>query len=798
MARPDYDLNTARDGDMVSSNGTAYTINILWTGATDTTDMAFGPSGVEISYETPDDKTKNSYILTSKCTIPFLVQNDTDKAFILSLATTYQEREVWITVRKTTGADVLLWCGYVILDLKDEQDVSYPYEVSLTAIDGLSALKEMPFVRETNLDTGAVPTFPYVTADTYYNAGFSNIIAGSTSVKWLSELITKTGMVLADDGDGATFLENYTINTAVNVYNEGHPAPGRYKDPLRYSQINAQILYSLSDENYVTVPNCYTVLEYICKSFGMRCVYWHHSYHFIQINEYNTDAYSQDPPIDLPTRIYYYNGAHKEYRSHIGATNSTPYDLVLENETNPGAGLQKLAGTIYSGLPAIKTVNSTYYSDEGTNVYRGMPLFTSTWDTTGNQIVYNRLTVDGASNTAWGTLVDAADANGIKFECYLSYKNTTTTTLFFRTLFILVAKPSSQTATVGTDTKVCIRDAGSGEYVWTSWTSGTQPRTGTTALHEYARNDVYIPPSPTVDQNVGILAYETASDGFSNSDGCFPIDAAFTGSWDFAPITITCYDSNAGNPLKGFYGQFGGLNYGSTLSHGQIFNWTAGGQLYDGTALNQQNQKYKDIDYYQYDYDNAFSNSGSMPYMGTLQLQSNTNNIAILFEVDVVNKNSYVLDAGDYFWGDGQTIKVSSDGTNYVYASADGKWTQPTYVWNGVTFTFDYTVGAYDKKLVELVMLDIVYNQSIPLKQFNGTTALSETDRFISGTSLLKYMNPIAKLTDTDNTKYQLMRGTFNMMLDQWDVTMNQINYEVPSDTINVTQQQVAADLTPS
>ena len=117
MARPDYDLNSARDGEIVSSNGTEYTINILWTGATDTTDMVLGPSGVQISYETPEDKTKNSYISSSKCTIPFLVQDDADKAFILLLATDYQERDVWITIRKTSETSTMLWAGYVLLDL---------------------------------------------------------------------------------------------------------------------------------------------------------------------------------------------------------------------------------------------------------------------------------------------------------------------------------------------------------------------------------------------------------------------------------------------------------------------------------------------------------------------------------------------------------------------------------------------------------------------------------------------------------------------------------------------------------
>ena len=189
MARPDYELQSIRDGVIISSNGTEYTINILWNNTGGGTDMVFGSSGVQISYETPEDKTKNSYILSSKCTIPFLVQNATDKAFILSLATSYQEKDVWITVREDSN---LLWCGYVLLDLNDEEDVSYPYEVTLTAVDGLAALKDKPFIRETNTETGAVPTFPYIRTDTFYNAGFSNIIGGSTTIKWLPELLLNT------------------------------------------------------------------------------------------------------------------------------------------------------------------------------------------------------------------------------------------------------------------------------------------------------------------------------------------------------------------------------------------------------------------------------------------------------------------------------------------------------------------------------------------------------------------------------------------------------------------------------
>ena len=96
---------------------------------------------------------------------------------------------------------------------------------------------------------------------------------------------------------------------------------------------------------------------------------------------------------------------------------------------------------------------------------------------------------------------------------------------------------------------------------------------------------------------------------------------------------------------------------------------------------------------------------------------------------------------------------------------------------------------------MQLVLENIIYNQSIALKQLNGTTALAETNKFYTGTSILKYMNPIGKLTDLDNNEYQLMRGTFNLLLDEWNVTMNQIFYEVPSETVNIGTQSVNAEL---
>ena len=811
MARADYDLDSARDGQMVSSNGTEYTVNILWTAAENTTDMVFGSSGVQISYETSEDKTKNSYILSSKCTIPFLVQNATDKAFILSLATTYQERDIWITIReKFDPGATLFWCGYLLLDLKDEQDVDYPYEVTLTAVDGLAGLKETPFVRAENVDDASVPTFPYVVSDTYYSAGFCNIIGSATTINWLQELMEKTGMVLADDavgGGGATYLTDYTFQTAVNVYNEGHPTPAADVDPLRLSQLNMQSLYSIDDNGFVTVPNCYQVLEYICKNFGMRCVYWKHTFHFIEIEQYNTDsaaASTASVPINIPSRHYYHTGLLYNNYNYIGSTNLTPYDLTLENVSSPGEGLQKLGGTIYSGLPAIKTTEAIYFGRPNANVYRGFPLLPYTWDTSGNPIDYTLFSggsftsPDPASGqVACGTIQDAADGDGIKFNTYLSFKNTTTTDLIMRVMFVLVAKPSSQTDIVGTDTHVLKRNAG--QYAWAYWTSGSLPFTDSNAIDKYAASNVTFNPSPTIDQTVGVLAYDTATDPWCvPHNGLFPTHSHFTGSWDFTIFCWTQYDSNAVNKIAGVPA------YGGIPTHGQINAFVNGyATNYAGAYLSAPHPltsigRYQDLDDYKYAYDNTLeSGLSATAFKGTLESLGGPvvpeGNVHI--DVDVDNKNSFIYDSGNYFWGDGSTMKVSEDATTYV-AAGDGKWTKPTYAWNAGTSQFDYTVGSYNIKLVELNLKNILYNQSISLKQFNGTTALSETGKHYPGTTLMKYMNPIGKIIDLDSNQYQMMRGTFNLLLDEWNATMNQVFYEVPSETTRVGEQPIEGNLT--
>ena len=60
-------------------------------------------------------------------------------------------------------------------------------------------------------------------------------------------------------------------------------------------------------------------------------------------------------------------------------------------------------------------------------------------------------------------------------------------------------------------------------------------------------------------------------------------------------------------------------------------------------------------------------------------------------------------------------------------------------------------------KYLELILVgeEIINNQSKTILTFSGTTALSSIDKYISGSSKLKYMNPCARMEDSDGKKYK-------------------------------------------
>ena len=800
MARASYDLNEYATSTIKSSNGTTYTATIWWgpaeTGAAHV--WTLGPSGAEINYESEKVDDKNSPILTSSLSFPVMVEDATQQAFINNIRTAKTEKDVWITIRVGTSGSYL-WSGYVIMDLETREDVSFPYETTLTAIDGIATLKEIPFLRETSTEPSpATPTYPYVREDTWDNAGFQQIIGNSSS--WLKILLDNVGQLLASDDAAypSGELENYTIQTAFNWWNE-EMTPAAGTDPLALMKLSMRPFYEEDENGYMNVPNCYDVLKDICINFGMRLIYWNNAFHFIQVNEYNTDESGVAPyttPINIPTREYYYTGGTRADKDYLGNTNFSLYKMVFENATNAGAGLQKLTATNYQALPAIKKTTGTYLENAGNNIFAGFPLFLTyntgsitptTWPTDNAYHEFLQHTLNVQGGWKYMSITNAKELQGFVCKVYCDFTNTSDRDIKMETLWTIRAKPAA--SAWGDSDNMTMYKHQAATYAEFRWMSavGDYPLSNN---QQYARENIWIPANTGVNAPVTIEVFNSTTNNTTNTtSNLIPTDNAFEDEWDFQFYTFTGFDNNA--PIAATTGPMNAQGETAKYSHGRITQISSSGGLTgSGASIDL-----KEVPtHYAYDYTDTIDLNLSPQYISQfVPISSGSSTFGTASTETITTQDStdtYVYKIGELKYGDGTgantftTIQVY-DGSGWVFVDPVGKWAQGIYAWNAGTTQYDYSSLTYDQKIINLLSRNILYNQSESILTMSSTSALSETDKFYDSSSKLKFMNPLAKLNDADGKEYILMRGTFKMNMDEWEINMVQINYEVPSTVIS-------------
>jgi len=796
MARAAYGLSEYATSTIESMNGTTYTLTIWTTIATGSpASWTLGEQGAQISYETESQDDKNSPILTSKLTIPIMVENDTMKIALTNFRSSLAEKSIWATIRRGTSGSYI-WCGYVIQDLDQQEDLSYPYVNTLTAIDGISTLKEVPFLRETNSDTGSVPTFPYVRSDTWDNAGYKEII-GTTS-SWIVRLLDNVGQLLAADDTGGE-LENYTIQTSFNWWNEEMGTPAAGTDPLALMKLSMRPFYTEAENGTYTVPNVYEVLKAFCINFNMRVLYWNHRFNFIQIGEYKADEEGASPyttPINIPTREYYYNGGAKSDLNYIGDKNYGIYKLAYENSSNPGAGLQKLAGSQYQALPAIKRTKCTFNEASGPNLFNGFPLFVThnlvsglptAWDTTGNVIRYTIRPQSGdpGSGIYQSMLVtDAKDLSGFVARIFCNFENTTTSDLVMESVWSMRAKPVDSAWGDG-DNKTLKRIAYS-NYSQLEWGAYQFPLTNNS---QYIYDQITIPTTGGGIASTRVEVFNSSTNPTTNTasyggdnNGAIPIHADMAGEWEFQFFTFTEFDSNATYPMRASTST---VNY----SHGRIVNIADGTALnYDGSATELEHVPTS----YAVDYLDSLDQTLSPPFVsefrgvmaGETELGVNGKRV----EISQDSSDTYEYDFGVVRWGDGTGANTFSSiqvydtaNTQWEYSSITGKWARGLYSWNAGTSQFDYSTLTYNKTFIQILSENVLYQQSKSILTANATSALSETDKYFSGSTRLKFNNPLGKIIDTNGNEYIFMNGEYSIVKDEWTSTYVQQSYATPT-----------------
>lgn len=787
-----YDLRTYGHATCKSFNGSNYTVTI-WqnqiSGAEN--DLVLGPNGVSIDWETDSVQDKYSPILTSKLTANFMVTNNSFRAWLEDARQLYEEKSVWLTLRVGSKTGTLVWAGYVIFDLEAREDTDYPIETTLTAIDGLATLRDIPFVRSTNLFSGVAPEFPYTWSDTYVPNGFKRLIGGSGS--WFTEIFDKTGMVLSQDTTQSGYsFDNYLISTSMNWWNEDmNVGPQQQYCPMSQMRINIGNYYVKDSEGNYTVPTTYTVLERILKNFNLRCFYWDHTFYIVQINEYNTAEAGTLPasPVNIPTRTFYYNGSQQTNREYVGNTNYSLYKQEIEGNANPHEGLQKLSGSVYNALPAIKNTNCIYNEQAGANYFNGFPLFLThndgtlqtptTWPTNSTVYEYTqRSESQGQYNVMRFT--DAANLSGFLVRIYGNFTNTSDTDLKFQTLWTVRAKPADS-AWGDSDNMTAYKHQAS-SYAEVRWMSavGEFPLANN---QQYIRDTVIVPANCS-NQMLEIWNSSTTSTT-NTTDNLFPIDNSFTGDWDFQFYTFTEFKSTAAYPMRAST-ETANYSHGRILYSSALDSGTTGG----GTTPIEREQV---PTYYSVDYTDTINVAGNfeslfVPILNTPDELSVTRS---QIQVTQSGANTYEYQIGLIDHGDGSgantkaTIQVW-DGSSWIYVNPLGKWAIGQYTWSGSAYT--WASLTYDKKLQNLLGEEIMNNQSSAIATFNGTTVLSVNDKFFTGTSVPKFVNPLAKLEDVDGTKFMPMRMTINFLKDEVSGEWVEITRQVPGTVTDGTQ----------
>lgn len=432
-------------------------------------EIILGAGGPIISYDT-DSENRDNTILASTLSIPFIVEDSSQETFIDNLRDLYEEQDIYVHLYQSTSANENpLWSGFLLMDLATKEDAIYPFEVKLTATDGISLLKDRDFVSD-----GA--TKPYGSSDVFWGpANFTY---------WIARILEKVGAGSTDNGA----YSNAEFSTSVNWYNQEHNGDGQADDPLRLTQGKVSWTHSVDDNGDYSVMNCYDVLKEIMKVWHCRITYWNHSFFIVQIPEYNTvETGTNLNPVNVNTRIYTITGAASSNQAYLGNKYLTRYFLLFAQNTQ--GGIQKLVGTKYQFYPRLKSTTAGYITGGGTNYYNGFP-------------AYNGTTL--ISPQLQQTIIDAASATNIFLAIPLNISQTGIGDISVRMFFQVKATDGTTTRWLKFQNNT---------YSW----DATQPATSPTFYGPKWRGTIS-------GSNPQVVL------GFSET---LPSDPLFTGAWDF-------------------------------------------------------------------------------------------------------------------------------------------------------------------------------------------------------------------------------------------------------------------------
>ena len=721
-------LNKAFYGSYQSYNLTDYYFEI-WIEDFDSThggstfELKVGEGGPVINYDT-DSEDRYNPILSSTLKMPLIITNAWYETNLLDkLYEVWQERQVYIHLYQATSSTYAstppLWSGFVLMDLSFREDVGYPFDIEITATDGLSLLKDEDWTNVDDWLAGSPATLPYGSGDVNYGP--------ATFDYWIRNLLRRTYM--ATTAEGAS--ESWEYSSSVNWYNQGHPAIAVNTDPLKNTTGKMSWTWSFDSSGVYSVINCYDALKEVLKSWGCRLVYWNHCFYIIQIDGYTTaESGNLAAPVNIMTRRYTYAAADVGGFNYMGELQLARYELEINSNLTDGIpeGIVALKGTKYTHYPRIQEVNATLVYGGDTNYFGGFPEYVpASFTSTAGQ---------SSSPVAQGSMIDLATATEFRVQCDLDFihYNTTYDYLYGNIRWTIRA----------------YNDAGSEK--WLKYTSSTYSWVNTepNTVDKKQTNNFQIPTR---------YQWYTTPDMINST---IPTDAAFTGVWHFEIKIRDAWASGSYN-TTGFFARpspYSASNptWSNPWNHSKV-KWrntpntgvTAGGGYTVSTNAAGAT---------------VYTGTLGNPFSGNIEILNSTGGqgaSAIVLTNTVATTDSARYDFEELMWGDcqettdGGNLMVTDDGgTTYVKSAFSGQWGQNTI--SGTT------------KFSQLLVQEFFSGQTENIQIFNGRLALSVNGKTTtySGTEYLNYINPIGRLKHGTDY-YVFRRGAFHTAMDEWD-----------------------------
>ncbi len=746
-------------------------------------ELQIGKGGPQIKYKADEDDRYNT-ILASTITIPLVADDSLGGLDLITwreeLRTTTAEKKTYIHIYKRAFGQVItgiapIWSGFVLMDLSQDEDVSTPYEIQISATDGLSLLKEVDFVED-----GATP--PYTGDDRRKNK--------KRITTHIHHILSQIGAATTSEGAGT----DWSYSTSVNWYNEEHQATTKAYDPLYLSQVDCRLFYERYRDDdgdlFFKAPNCYDVLSALLLYWGCRITYWNHNYYVVQIDTYDTAAGGTfNVPDNVNTRWYTDTGGSLSNYDYLGTKYYSQYQLEINNTSTISEYIKRLSGTIYDYYPAVKKVSTTALTGGDANYFSGFP--PSPFGGVSTQSIQQ----ENIDNYA------SADSAILEFDLTITHDQSAATNnthpiidtgnagtrmdwsaFDFRVYFIIEAVHDGDT--------YFLKYAGPNLHcVW-------EPATGNpyTTTDLFYAEFVNVPKNGTQTQTFEyLLSTGPAGDDFTGElegikiqykpqDSSVAYMKPAAGEWS-SGIYSCCIWKEHGNPssggLNGWLPACGPstqnssatLNAYTTDSYGVNIKgvanpssqWTLGGY-----SIAHANQMGQIVNYSNFiDYMNLTGGGLSVsPYRGSFILISTNISSASVLIQSTNTTDSYSVELPSLLWGDvpnpydTQAIKVW-DGSAWVGTNYTGKW--------GIG-TLSGTTTINTLLLQEYLRGGSINIRKAAMELVMSQNGLTKSDG--SGFTQKQYIGPITKMVETAEDGsyhyYIFQRGTFSLSEDSW------------------------------